>query len=188
MSDILVINTDTNQTKIVNHDPLNVYDDKNPLLDRVMPEFSFLNPDIDPAELISRLKMTMKLYNGLGLAANQCGIPARCFVIQDHDKIIGCFNPRIVSSSEEKQEMVEGCLSFPGIGLKITRPTYLLVEFQDQTGQMFQAELKGISARCFQHELDHLNGIKFTSYVGKTKLLMAKKKQSKLFKKHSRGS
>jgi hypothetical protein len=55
MSDILVINTDTNQTKIVNHEPLNVYNDKNPLLDRVMPEFSFLNPDIDVFSLVERI-------------------------------------------------------------------------------------------------------------------------------------
>lgn len=187
MSDVIVINTESNETKIINHEPFNVYDDKNPLLSQVMPIFDFAKKPVEPAELIARLKVTMKKYGGIGLAANQCGLPYRCFVIADADKVMGFFNPRIVSYSVDGITMKEGCLSFPGLALDIERPSLISIEYENEIGITMKAEIKGVAARCFQHELDHLNGIKFTSHVGKTKLMMAKKKQQKLFKKHARG-
>lgn len=188
MSETIVINTNTNETKVINYEPFNIYDDKNPLLSQIMPIFDFIKKPIDPVELVSRLKVTMKKYGGIGLASNQCGLPYRCFVIADNDKVIGFFNPRIVSHSVDGIKMKEGCLSFPGMTLDVERPSVIEVEYENEIGVTMKAELKGLAARCFQHELDHLNGIKFTSYVGKTKLLMAKKKQNKLFKKYTRGA
>lgn len=188
MSETFVINTDSKSTKIIKYEPLLVFADTLPLLSQKMPNFDFSKPIVDPIELSARLKLTMKKYGGLGLAANQCNIPARCFVIQDGEKEIEFFNPRILESSEEKDNMIEGCLSFPGLMLKIPRSNYLIVEYENETGVTIKSQIAGLSARIFQHELDHLNGIKFTEKVGKTKLYMAKKEKQKLIRKLKKGN
>lgn len=166
---------------------LQVFDDLNPLLNEVMPDFDFSRPSVNPIELAGCLKATMKKYGGIGLAANQCSIKARVFVIGNEDDAIVCFNPRIVSVSEDSVSGKEGCLSFPGMFLNISRNKTINVEYYDQQGKLQTNTFSGITARCFQHELDHLNGIKFTSYVGKTSFLIAKKRQDKLKKKYLRG-
>lgn len=182
----LKINTGTEPVKVKNYEPLQVFNDLNPMLDKIMPDFDFNNPPMHPEELSGRLKTTMKLYGGIGLAANQCSLPFRVFVIGNGDESIACFNPRIISISEKKNEINEGCLSFPGMFLKIERPEFIEVEFENENGRTVRTKFSGVTARCFQHELDHLNGIKFTSYVGKTSLLMAKKRQDKLKKRFTR--
>lgn len=166
---------------------LQVFNDLNPMLNEVMPEFNFSNPPFNPSELAGCLKATMKKYGGIGLAANQCSVKARVFVIGNEDEAIACFNPRIVSISETSVSANEGCLSFPGLALNINRTETIGVEYCDENGKLKTNTFSGITARCFQHELDHLNGIKFTSYVGNTSLIMAKKRQNKLKKKFARG-
>lgn len=166
---------------------LSVFDDLNPMLNEVMPEFDFSRPTLNPSDLAGCLKATMKKYGGIGLAANQCAIEARVFVIGNEDEAIACFNPRIVSISERWVEANEGCLSFPGLALNINRTETIGVEYYDEQGILKTNTFSGITARCFQHELDHLNGIKFISYVGKTSLMIAKKRQNKLKKKFARG-
>lgn len=169
------------------YEPLQVFNDLNPMLNEVMPEFNFSNSPFSPIELAGCLKATMKKYGGIGLAANQCSVRARVFVIGNEDEAIACFNPKIVSISETSVSANEGCLSFPGLALNINRTETIGVEYYDENGKLKTNTFSGITARCFQHELDHLNGIKFTSYVGKTSLLMAKKRQDKLKKKFMRG-
>lgn len=186
MSETFVINTDSKSTKIIRYEPFLVFADTLPLLKQKMPIFDFSKPIIDPVELSSRLKLTMKNYNGLGLAANQCNIPARCFVIQDGEKQIEFFNPRILESSEENNDLLEGCLSFPGLTLKISRSNYIIAEYENESGATIQSQIAGLSARIFQHELDHLNGVKFTERVGKIKLHMAKKTQQKILRKYKK--
>lgn len=166
---------------------LQVFNDLNPMLNEVMPEFNFSNPPFNPSELAGCLKATMKKYGGIGLAANQCSVKARVFVIGNEDEAIVCFNPRIVSVSENIVSGSEGCLSFPGMFLNINRNATINVEYYDERGMLIKNTFTGITARCFQHELDHLNGIKFISYVGKTSILMAKKRQDKLKKRFMRG-
>lgn len=168
------------------YESLQVFNDLNPMLNEVMPEFDFSSPPFNPKELAGCLKATMKKYGGIGLAANQCSIKARVFVIGNEDEIIECFNPKIVSISETSVSEKEGCLSFPGLALSINRTETIGVEYYDENGKLQTNTFSGITARCFQHELDHLNGIKFTSYVGKTSLLIAKKRQDKLKKKFTR--
>lgn len=169
------------------YEPLQVFNDLNPMLNEVMPEFDFSNPPFSPSELAGCLKATMKKYGGIGLAANQCSVKARVFVIGNEDEAIACFNPRIVSISEKSVLGSEGCLSFPGMFLNIQRNETIEVEYYDERGMLIKNTFTGITARCFQHELDHLNGIKFISYVGKTSILMAKKRQDKLKKRFMRG-
>jgi peptide deformylase len=74
----------------------------------------------------------------------------------------------------------EGCLSFPNLWLKVKRNNKITAAYLDNTGKQCIIELEGIDSRCFQHELDHLDGITFTEYVSDLKLRMARKKQRKL--------
>lgn len=118
--------------------------------------------------------------NGIGLAANQVGITKRVFAIQlANNRRLAMFNPRVISASEIKEEGEEGCLSFPNLYLKVLRPKEIVSEYFDKNGQSCTITLSGLEARCFLHELDHLNGVCFTENVSPLKLAMAIKKQKK---------
>ena len=186
MSDILTIDTavaagiKTADDKI---EPLQVHDDTFHMLSVPIPEFLGVLPNPSMTKLVRRLKMTMKLYSGLGLAANQCAVKERVFVIGTDQFQMACINPKVIESSEEIVKDTEGCLSFPAFFLSIPRPKWVDVEFTDENGQRKQTRLDGLTARCFLHELEHLNGVKFTSHVGSVAMLQAKRKQEKLIKK-----
>ena len=92
----------------------------------------------------------------------------------------------IWSVSTELVSENEGCLSFPGLYVKIPRNSWIEVEYFTEEGKRIQTRLEGLSARCFLHELDHMNGIKLTQHVGPVALKMAKQKQEKRIKKHLR--
>ena len=121
--------------------------------------------------------------NGIGLAANQIGITKRFFAIgsESFDKIqkpVIMWNPSIVRESEEKTLDVEGCLSFPGLFVKVLRPERVTVRWQNLKGETMMQHLDGYEAKCLQHELDHLDGITFDQRVSKMRWDMAKKKAS----------
>ena len=118
---------------------------------------------------------------GMGLAANQIGITKRFFAIghESFDTISKpaiIYNPKIIKSSKEKVIDVEGCLSFMDVWLKVERPRKVEVQYELSNGQLHMAELDGMESKCFQHELDHLDGITFNKRVSKLKWDMAKKK------------
>jgi len=186
MSEFLTINTEDNVIRERRVDPLPLYDDNHFMLKQVMPEFSGPLPNQLMDNLVERLKVTMKLYGGLGLAANQCGVSERVFVIGTDQFQIACINPKIVGTSDVQAKENEGCLTFPGLYCKIERPNWVEVEFTTPDGELKQMKLDGATARCFQHELDHLNGIKFVDKIGPVALQMAKKKQQKIIKKITR--
>lgn len=118
---------------------------------------------------------------GIGLAANQVGLLKRVFAIHLQNQVPFCmFNPCVVSSNEETVEGNEGCLSFPDLFLKVKRYKSITAEYFDRQGKKCIIELEGIDARCFLHELDHLNGVCFTDKISPLKLAMAIKKQRKL--------
>ena len=103
---------------------------------------------------------------GLGLAANQIGITKRFFAIGHESfdvfkKPAIIYNPVLVSADEEQELGQEGCLSFPGLLLQVSRPRIIMVRYQNNKGEFLLSRLEGLEARCFQHELDHLNGITF---------------------------
>lgn len=137
---------------------LNLVDKHNPLLRQTMEDFDFSNPPTDPIQLAKDLTETMLHHKGLGIAANQCGLPYRVFALTG-ERITVCFNPKIVFSSEQLVYINEGCLTYPGVIVKIKRPAILRVRFTMPNGETTTTRFEGLSARCFQHEMDHLNGI-----------------------------
>jgi peptide deformylase len=96
---------------------------------------------------------------GIGLAANQCGERVRMFIMLIDGEFWVCFNPEILETSTDLTEFSEGCLSFPGESCIIKRPETILVKYFDISGVEIIERLAGLPSRCFQHELDHLNGI-----------------------------
>ena len=186
MSEILTIDTSAGIQTTEQIDQLPIYGEDFPLLQTVMPEYTgdFPNPAL--VRLAKRMRMTMKLYAGLGLSANQCGVSERMFVVGTDEFQITCVNPKVINQSENKSKIKEGCLSYPGLFLGIERPDWIDVEYMDEFGVVKEGRLEGISAQCLLHELDHLNGIRFTNYVKPVALQMAKKKQVKIIKKIQR--
>ena len=123
----------------------------------------------------------MRASNAIGLAGNQIGLLRRVFVMKLQDgREIGCFNPWIMIGNNDLIDGEEGCLSFPNLWLKVKRHNKITAAYLDNAGKNCIIELEGLDARCFQHELDHLEGITFTEHVSSLKLNMARKKQRKL--------
>jgi len=156
-----------------------------PILDKVMPDFDFNNPVIDPKQLEEEMIILMDQHNGLGLSANQVGVEARVFVMNPQNvngvyTPFALFNPKIIVTGPEEDMGEEGCLSFPDLWIKVKRPAHVVTEFLDRNNNTCIIRFDGIDARCFLHELDHLNGICFTSKVSKLKLDLALKKQRKI--------
>ena len=184
MSEILTINTEQDILKEETVNPLPLYDENHPMLKQFIPEYDVTRlPNPVVSNLISRLKLTMKNYNGLGLSANQCGVFERVFVIGNGDMSVACINPKVISQSNNLKNDSEGCLSFPGLFVKVSRPDSIDVSFYDENGKQNFATFEGLTARCFLHELDHMNGIRMVEHVKPLALQMAKKKQQKMIKK-----
>ena len=110
------------------------------------------------AELLDDMRETLAKANGVGLAAPQVGILRRVvLVVNAQGEMMELVNPTILEQSGE-QEGLEGCLSVPGMWGYVTRPDWVKVKAQDRNGNWFEAEGTGLTARCFCHELDHLDG------------------------------
>ena len=142
--------------------------------------------NLDRAELKENLIETMKEYHGVGLSANQCGVMERVFVMYSDvkkDEIIACFNPQILSEGTEMVIMDEGCLTWPGLWLKVRRPDHINCSFEDKNGDSHEVTMMGLECRVFQHEMDHMDGTNFTNRVSKLKFDMAKKRAAKMKKK-----
>ena len=143
-------------------------------------------------ELADSMFKSMKLYGGIGLSANQVGLPFNMFVMGDHLSLengrkLVCFNPKITSASKETILMKEGCLTFPFVFLGITRPRKVIVKYTDENGDLQEGHLDGVVSRVFQHEYDHIKGKNMTDLVSKMKLDLAYKKaekQMKAYQKH----
>ncbi len=110
-------------------------------------------------QLAHELIRLMHKEKGLGLAANQAGHSVRLFVMCVDNQYRHCFNPEILKEETEKIELDEGCLSFPGEFCKIVRAKKIFVRYFDAFGTAKEEWLDDWHSRCFQHELDHLNGI-----------------------------
>lgn len=133
---------------------------KNDLLRQKMPLYDFNDPLIPAEELAHLLVDKMNQHNAVGLAANQIGIETSVFCITSDPNYV-CFNPKITYASEELVNLEEGCVSYPNVLIKIKRPKSIRVRFQDINGDTVIKKFTGMTARIFQHELDHLNGVEF---------------------------
>ena len=112
-------------------------------------------------DLLDDMKDTLEQSNGVGLAAPQIGILRRVvLVINSRDEVLELINPEIIHT-EGEQEGLEGCLSLPGRWGNVKRPMLVRVRAQDRNGEWFEVEDTELTARCFCHELDHLEGHMF---------------------------
>jgi len=154
-----------------------------PSLQQISTDWDF-SLDGDSEKLEKDLCIFMQKNMGIGLAANQIGLTKNVFVIGSENipefpKPFAIFNPKIISSSNETDLFKEGCLSFPGLWLNIRRPKKIQVQYQNSKGDIIDAEIDGLIARCFQHEYDHLKGICFVDIVSPMKLQLAMQKLRK---------
>lgn len=140
------------------------------------------NPEYRRA-ISQHMKTLMEQHRGIGLAANQVNLNAAVHIQMVQTDMVAMFNPQVHEVSEDKVLMSEGCLSDPGLYLKIKRPDMVHVSWEDELGERTQATLFGMDARVFLHEYDHLQGILFTDRVGSVKLKAARKKQAKLMER-----
>ncbi|MHB1687929.1 MAG: peptide deformylase [Ignavibacteriaceae bacterium] len=148
--------------------------------------------DSKTVELIRDMFETMRNANGIGLAANQVGADKSIFivdlsVIEGHEdaKPVVIINPKIVSRSEKKVPMEEGCLSIPDIRAEVVRPESIKIVFKDSDLKEQTIEAEDLLARVLQHEYDHLQGVLFTDLISdemkkKLKKELAKIKQRKV--------
>lgn len=111
--------------------------------------------------LLDDMRETLKASGGVGLAAPQVGILRRVVLVDNGTEVLELINPEIVEASGE-QEDYEGCLSVPNRWGITRRPAYVKVRAMNRHGKYYEADGTGINARCFCHEIDHLNGILFT--------------------------
>ena len=124
--------------------------------------------NLDRGKLSYTLTENMFHHNGVGLSANQIGIKERAFVMisdMESQDTITCFNPRIIKESKDEVVMEEGCLSYPELYLEISRPSSIIVKYENEGKDIFKRRLDGFIARIFQHEYDHMEGIDFTERV-----------------------
>ena len=115
-------------------------------------------------KLLDDMQETLEEANGVGLAAPQVGILRRVVIVDTGEEILELINPTLVETDGE-QEGPEGCLSVPERYGLVKRPYYAKVRAQDRDGNWFEAEGEELIARCFCHELDHLDGILYTEVM-----------------------
>ena len=115
--------------------------------------------------LLDDMADTLEDSGGVGLAAPQVGVLRRvCVVLDEDDQLIELINPEIIYT-EGEQTGLEGCLSVPGKWGIVTRPNYVRVRAQDRDGNWFEVEGEDMTARCFCHEIEHLDGHLFVEHT-----------------------
>jgi len=164
---------------------LDLLPEDHPVLHQEPLTWIFDPPQADPKLMYDIMLENMVYHHGLGLSANQIGMPVKVFAmrIDESDNAIVCFNPEIQQESEEMVIMTEGCLSFPSLYLKKRRPEKLNVKYQNVDGNFINAHFEGLAARVFHHEMDHMMGKTFLDGVSKILLQSARRKQKTLIRK-----
>ena len=148
---------------------MKLVDKYDPILSQKCEPFNFNEPVMDPYELSNELHKIRAEGGGIGLAAPQVGINTQVLVIgmgdfktegaSDYNQVF--FNPTILSTDGEKTYMVEGCLSYPGLFVKVKRSTDIVMEWWTEEDTRCEETFDGVTSRILQHEVDHLNGITF---------------------------
>lgn len=159
---------------------MDLVDEIDGILKQKAPAYQFGEPDLP--DKLDAMSKVMSENGGIGLAAPQVGWSARIFLMVMDGEVCECINPEILDRVGE-QRIVEGCLSFPGLRLEVERSRGVRVSFQNRKGETQEKVLTGLESQCFQHELDHLDGITFDTRVSKLRLDRARKKRLKLQKR-----
>lgn len=136
--------------------------DKDPALHKVCKSVEAFDRKLH--KLLDDMADTLEEAQGVGLAAPQVGILRRVVIVDTGDGILELINPTMLETSGE-QVGAEGCLSVPGKYGLVKRPYYAKVRAQDRNGEWFEAEAEELIARCFCHELDHLDGVVYTQVM-----------------------
>ena len=155
----------------------------NEFLEREVKDVDLENPGFDPVELKKEMVEFMIANNGIGLSANQIGLDAKVFVMGDSvENSTMCINPTVLQYTQDTQDDIEGCLSFPNVFVKIKRPKEILAKYWNENLEECTVKIEGYSAKCYLHEMDHLMGITFKDSARKLKWDMADNKARKLEK------
>lgn len=168
---------------LVEFELLKLVDKYDPILYTPTQPIDFANPPMDLGYLTLSLIETMTHHNGMGISANQVGLPYRVCVINMGKEAIPLFNPKITILAGGKSKLREGCLSFPGLYIDTGRFDACTVEFQSINGEKRTLSFDSIPAVCIQHELDHLDGVAFTKRVSPLVLEREQRKVKKNLKK-----
>ena len=136
--------------------------DKDPALHKVCKPVEVFDKKLH--KLLDDMRETLEEANGVGLAAPQVGILRRVVLVDIGDEILELINPEMLETDGE-QVGPEGCLSVPGKYGLVKRPSWAKVRAQDRDGNWYEAEGEELIARCFCHELDHLDGIVYTEVM-----------------------
>jgi len=162
---------------------MKLVDQHDPILRQKCEPFNFNEPVVDPYELSDELHKIRIEGGGIGLAAPQVGINTQVLVIgmgnfqtegtEDYNQVF--FNPVITSTEGNETYMMEGCLSYPGLFVKVKRPETIVLYWETEEGTGCDEKFEGITSRILQHEVDHLNGITFIKRAERYHLEKAKK-------------
>jgi peptide deformylase len=162
---------------------MKLVDQHDPILRQKCNPFDFQEPIMDPYELSNELHKIRKEGAGVGLAAPQIGLNTQVLVIgmgnfqtegaEDYDQVF--FNPTITSTDGKDVYMLEGCLSFPGLFVKIKRPENITLEWYTEEDTVCNERFTGITSRILQHEVDHLSGLLFIRKAERYHLLKGQK-------------
>ena len=159
-----------------------------PILFKRCDPFDFNEPIMDPYELVDELHKVRKEGKGIGLAAPQVGLATQVLVIgmgdfktegvSEYDQCF--FNPVITRFSEETELMIEGCLSYPDLVVKVKRPKDIEVTWYSEEGSEVSQSFGGMTSRIIQHEIDHLDGVTFLKRADRYHLHKAQKDRKML--------
>lgn len=169
-------------------DSVNIVNGTDPALREVCVPFDFdVENAYDDAETLAAiLKYTISNMKSIGISAPQLGFNSRVIAAGNPDDpatIIVAFNPIIIDAFGDDVKYEEGCLSFRGLYLKIKRKANIRVRYTMEDGTTDTIKLSGLTARVFQHEIDHLNGVLFIDRVNSLELQRGRKKQKQLLRK-----
>lgn len=165
---------------------LPLIEETDPFLREVPEEFDFKNPQMDSEKIERQLIANMNHYRGIGLSANQIGIPIRAFAFYSDATPIVAFNPKLLDFSEQSTYVREGCISFPGLYFAVERAQGISTYYQNASGEEFSGNFVDLTARIFQHEMEHMQGELFTDNANNFILKEAMRKRKIFLRKLNR--
>ena len=165
---------------------MKLVEENNPILKTICDPFDFENPLMDPHKLEEELQKIRIAGNGVGLAAPQVGINTRVLVLGTTSEFqMSYFNPIIAAVGPAEEYFIEGCLSYPGLFVKIKRPKDIAIVWWDADGEQHDMKYNQMVSRILQHEIDHLNGITLLERANRYHLEKARK-ELKIYNRRKR--